>query len=88
MGFLSLLTAISVTFFASAPATGNYQLNSFGFGSGGTSNSTTPNYSLEGITGEVSGQTATTSTYALKPGFNETQQANVPQVTLSNPSNY
>jgi hypothetical protein len=88
MGLLSLITAIGLGFFASAPATGNYQLNNYGFGSGGTANSSTGNYALEGITGEISGQTAATSTYNLKPGFVETEQANVPQVTLSNPSNY
>lgn len=81
-----LLTA--PLFLATLPSTTNYKLNSYGFGSGGTANSSTGNYSLEGITGEVSGQTATTSTYAEKPGYIETQQANVPKVTLTNPSNY
>jgi len=60
------------------PSTTNYQLNSYGFGSGGTANSSTSNYSLEGISGEVGGQSSTTSSYVLKPGFVETQQANVP----------
>lgn len=73
---------------AAAPATSNYKLNSFGFGSGGTGNSTTSNYGLEGITGEISGQTATTTNYQTLPGYIQTQQANVPKVTLSNPSNY
>jgi hypothetical protein len=76
------------SFIAALPATTNYQLNSYGFGSGGTANSSTTNYSLEGISGEVSGQTATTTNYSTKPGFVETQQANVPKVTISNPSNY
>jgi hypothetical protein len=74
--------------FAALPSTSNYKLNSFGFGSGGTAGSSTSNYSLEGISGEVSGQTANTTTYQDKPGFIETQQANVPTVTLTNPSNY
>ena len=69
-----------ITFFAALPSTSNYQLNSYGFGSGGTANSTTSTYALEGISGEVSGQTATTATYNTKPGFNETQQANVPKI--------
>jgi hypothetical protein len=90
---LSGLAAILIVLFsplalAAQPATTNYQLNSFGFGSGGTANSATSNYSLEGITGEVSGQTANTSNYSSKPGFIETQQANVPKVTLTNPSSY
>ncbi len=87
--FLALAVAlIAPRVFASAPATSNYQLNSYGFGSGGTANSTTSNYALEGITGEVSGQSQSTSSYTTKPGFIETQQANVPKVTISNPGNY
>jgi hypothetical protein len=84
--FFNLLLAPSV--FADLPSTSTYKLNSYGLGSGGTANSSTSNYSLEGITGEVSGQTATTTNYSTKPGFVETQQANVPKVTISNPSNY
>jgi hypothetical protein len=83
-----LLCMIAPSVFADLPATSTYKLNSYGFGSGGTANSSTSNYSLEGITGEVSGQTATTTNYSTKPGFVETQQANVPKVTISNPSNY
>jgi len=73
---------------AAQPSTINYMLNSYGFGSGGTAGSSTSTYSLEGISGEVSGQTITTSTYGLKPGYVETQQANVPKVTLTNPGSY
>jgi hypothetical protein len=73
---------------ASLPSTSNYQLNSYGLGSGGTANSTTSTYALEGISGETSGSASSTATYSLKPGFVETQQAQVPTVTLTNPSNY
>ncbi len=83
-----MIAGLVIPFFGAAPATTNYQLNSYGFGSGGTSNSTTSNYALEGLTGEASGQTGSTAAYSLKPGFNETQQANVPTITLTNPSNY
>ena len=74
--------------FGVLPSTTNYQLNSYGFGSGGTSNSTTGNYSLEGITGEAGSGTDSTANYSLKPGYVETQQADVPKITLTNPSNY
>lgn len=67
--------------FAALPATTNYQLNSYGFGSGGTGGSSTANYSIEGISGETGGQTASTATYNAKPGFVETQQANVPKLS-------
>jgi len=82
------MVAGGATVLAALPSTTNYELNSYGFGSGGTSNSSTGNYSLEGITGEISSQADSTTTYTLKPGYVETQQANVPKVTLSNPSNY
>jgi hypothetical protein len=67
--------------FGALPSTTNYQLNNYGFGSGGTANSSTSNYSLEGISGELSGQTSTTANYSLKPGFIETEQANVPKIS-------
>lgn len=71
---------VSAALLAMMPATTNYRLNSYGFGSGGTSNSQTSTYSLEGTSGELSGQTASTPTASTKPGFTETQQANVPKI--------
>ena len=76
------------TVLAALPATTNYELNSYGFGSGGTANSSTGNYSLEGITGDVGSQPEATATYTTNPGFVQTQQANEPKVTLTNPSNF
>jgi hypothetical protein len=67
-------------FFAALPATSTYQLNSYGFGSGGTANSSTATYSLEGTTGEVSGAKSSTATYSVKPGFIETEQAHTPKL--------
>lgn len=93
-GYFAILVAVLVMVgggaivTASPPSTTNYTLNSYGFGSGGTSNSSTSAYSLEGQAGEISSQADATSTYTLKPGFIETQQANVPTVALTNPSNY
>lgn len=87
MGFVSLVAAIGISVIAALPSTTNYQLNSYGFGSGGGTTGTS-NYSLEGITGEAGGSTGVTSNYNIKPGYVETQQANVPKVTLSNPSGY
>src|SRR5581483_6281823 len=66
--------------FAALPGTSNYQLNSFGFGSGGAANSTTSNYALEGEAGQAAGGSST-STYNLKPGYIETQQAQVPKIS-------
>jgi hypothetical protein len=81
MGILHGLAALGLSFFAAMPTTPTYQLNSYGFGSGGTANSGTTTYSLEGTTGEISGQTSSTPTYSAKPGFIETQQANVPKIS-------
>lgn len=73
--------ALGMALFAALPATTNYQLNSYGFGSGGTAGSSTATYSLEGTSGEFSGQTGSTTNYSAKPGFVQTQQANVPKVS-------
>jgi len=67
-------------FLAAFPSTTNYELNSYGFGAGGTANSSTPTYSLEGISGEISGAGSVTAVYSQKPGFIETEQADVPKI--------
>lgn len=67
--------------FAALPATSNYRLNSYGFGSGGTVSSKTTTYSLEGISGEISGPPASTANTTTKPGFIQTEQANVPKLS-------
>lgn len=72
--------------FASLPATTNYQLNSYGFGSGGTANSTTTTYALEGTAGDFAGQSSSTANAQSNPGFIQTEQANVPQITVDNGS--
>jgi len=80
MGSLKLLLS-GIMLFAALPATSNYKLDGYGFGSGGAANSTTSNYALEGVSGELSGQTGNTVTYNVKPGFVETEQANVPKIS-------
>jgi len=72
--------------FAALPATSTYQLNSYGFGSGGTAGSSTSTYSLEGQTGELNGPASSTTTYSNGGGFVQTQQANVPTITVDNAS--
>jgi hypothetical protein len=89
-GLISLLLSggIILPLFGTLPSTNTYELNSYGFGSGGTANSTTGNFALEGITGEASGQPQNTGNFSTLPGFNQTQQANVPTVAVTNPSSY
>ena len=72
---------------AGLPASSNYKLNSFGFGSGGTASSSSTNYSVNGSAGQVAGS-ATSNNYQVKAGENNVKQANVPTVTLVNTSNW
>lgn len=73
--------------FGALPSTSTYKLNSYGFGSGGTTGSSTSTYSLEGFTGDLSSGRGSTSTYTTKPGFEESVQAPVPLIsTLDNNS--
>lgn len=75
--------------FAALPAGTNYKLQSYGLGSGGTANSTSSTYAMEGISGETSGVQMSGSTYKAGFGMIPTQQANVPGApTLTNPSQY
>jgi hypothetical protein len=74
-----LMTA-TVLLFAALPATSNYKLNSYEFGSGGTANSQTTTYSLEGTSGTLSGSPSSTANATVKPGYVQTQQAHVPQL--------
>jgi hypothetical protein len=71
------------------PASTNYKLKDYGFGSGGTGGSTSPNYAIEAITGELSGSQGTSPSYKIGPGMIYLGQANVPGApTFDNPSNY
>lgn len=85
---LKSLFASAIVLFATLPGTSNYQLNSYGFGSGGTASSATTSYALEGTTGETNGGSGSTANYGLRPGFIATQQANIPRLSsFSNGSN-
>jgi hypothetical protein len=86
-GIPSLL--ISGLLFAAMPSSTSYQLNNYGFGSGGTSNSTSSNYKLNGTSGETSNVQSTSTNYKVRSGNNNSQQAYVPAApTFTNPSNY
>lgn len=88
LGSVSVLAGAGLLF-AAFPTSSNYKLESYGVGSGGTSNSTSSNYALEGITGEVSGTQMSSSNYGIGSGLIPTQLANVPGApTLTNTSNW
>ncbi len=72
---------------AAMPASGNYQLNSYGFGTGGTAGTSSTNYSVNGLSGEVAGSSSSTN-YKAGAGEAYEKQAHVPTATLANSSNW
>jgi hypothetical protein len=84
MNWSKLVTALcSLVFMATMPASSNFKLNSYGFGSGGTSGSSSANYKINGTAGEQAGS-ASSSNYKVGAGENYLKQANVPSVTVTN----
>jgi hypothetical protein len=76
-------------FFLVMPASTNFKLKDYSFGSGGTSGSTAGGFSLEAITGQTSGAKASGGGFSVGPGLIFLGQANVPVApTFTNPSNY
>lgn len=81
--------AASFVFLLAFPASTNYQLRDFGFGSGGEENMGAGIYSMDAITGETNGNALSSDDFKVGPGLLFTQQANVPPApALTNPSNY
>ncbi len=78
-----LQTALSVMILAALPASGNYQLNSYGFGTGGTAGTSSSNYSINGIAGDTAGSTSS-SNFKIGGGETYAKQANVPTVAIAN----
>ena len=59
------------------PASTNYRLKSYDFGNGGAV-ADSPNYRMEGQSGEVGAQQASSSSFGINSGLLFVQQANVP----------
>lgn len=74
-----------VPLLAALPSSSSYQLNSYGFGSGGGGDLNSTSYRLNGTVGEVAGSQSSTS-YKAGSGEKFLKQANVPLASLSNPS--
>jgi hypothetical protein len=92
---LCLLTIFACCFllFASArsalagPTSTNYQIIDYGFGAGGTVNSNSTNYAVQGTLGEVDMASMSSTNYMVWPGLTYTLQPNVPpSPTFTNPS--
>jgi len=74
---------LSLLLLATLPASTDYKLNSYGFGGGGTSNSASANYRVNGVAGEQAGS-GSSAHYKVGSGENFVKQANVPVVTITN----
>lgn len=71
------------------PASTDYKLKDFGFGTGGVGNATSTDYAINGISGEQSNGQLSGASYKIGSGLIYTNQANVPPApTFTNPSNY
>jgi hypothetical protein len=69
------------------PSSTNYQLQDYGFGAGGTNDSSSTNYTVKGITDTTNGQTQSTN-YSANEGLSF-GGINTPQApTFTNSSNY
>src|SRR5665213_849167 len=86
-GLLGLV--VTGLLFATLPSSASYQLHNYGFGSGGTSGSTSTNYSLNATTGETSNNQSTSATFKARSGNPNEQHAHVPPApSLANPGSY
>lgn len=87
--FAQPLLGLTLLVFA-LPASTSYELQSFGFGAGGTATSASSVYGLSGVAGELSqGENMESTTYGLGAGLSFTQQANVPgEPTFTNPASH
>lgn len=84
-----LLLPVGTSLLFAFPASTNFQLKDYGYGGGGTANSTSTNYAIEGIAAEQNATELNGVTYDLGPGLQFTNQANVPPApTFTNPANY
>jgi len=78
---------LTVPAYASTPSSTNYKLPEYTFGSGGTNNSTSTNFRLKGVAGEVEFGRPSSTNYKLGSGLTYLNKSNVPPApTLSNPS--
>ena len=71
------------------PASDNYKMVNYGFGSGGTASSSSTNYSMFGTLGQVDQGSASSTNYFMGAGLEYVIQASVPATpTFVNPSNW
>lgn len=82
-----ILNLKSTTPVLAGPTSGAYQLIDYGFGAGGIATSSSSNYMLQGIAGEIETASPSSNGYILWPGLLYTMQPNVPPTpAFINPS--
>lgn len=78
-----------IALFALAPSSTNYNLKAFEFGTGGEDSLNSTNYSLNGLSGDLSAGSLSSTNYILGSGETPTQNTNItPPPTVTNSSNY
>ena len=81
--YLVLNTAVA----NAGPASTNYQVVDYGFGAGGSVNSSSTNFALQGTAGELDMASMSSTNYIVWPGLTYTLQPSLPPApTFTNPS--
>lgn len=71
------------------PESTNFELSEYGFGAGGVATSSSQNYLMQGILGEIESSSLSSETYLALPGLTYTLEPNTPGApTFTNPDNY
>jgi hypothetical protein len=84
---LLLFSILTQSAIADDPSSTNYKMTDYSFGSGGTADSDSTNYSIFGSAGQVEGGLGTSTNYKVGEGLTYMMQANVPPApTFTNPS--
>lgn len=85
--FIILSQSTMIHAFAAFPASSNYQIQEYSFGSGGTQNSSSTNYGLSGVAGQVEFGRPSSANFQMGSGLSFMHQANVPGApNFTNPS--
>lgn len=86
LSFLFLVLSASAVF-AAYPSSTNYKIQDYSFGAGGTKGSSSSNFSLFGIAGQVEFGRPSSTNFKVGSGLTYTMKSNVPSSpTFTNPS--
>ncbi len=83
----SHFSPLTLIAFAAYPASTNYRIQEYSFGSGGTTNSTSSNFGLYGVAGQIEFGRPSSTNFQMGSGLTYIMKAHVPGVpTFTNPS--